>query len=50
MRDNRFITKLIGLLYIAFLVLFGANIPVLASQRTDGTVDTKPVSVAHRRI
>ena len=46
MRDNRFITKLIGLLYIAFLVLFGTNIPVLASQRTDGTVDTKPVSVA----
>ena len=46
MRDKRISTTLLGLLYVAFLVLFGASSPMVAQTRDDGTVVSMPMSVA----
>ena len=51
MKYNSFLAKLVGLLYVAFLVLFGASSPMVAEvveDKAEGTtvVVSKPVTVA----
>ena len=46
MKNNRVLTKLIGLLYIAALFLLGVSPPVVAETARDGTVVSKPVAEA----
>ena len=42
MKNNRVLTKLIGLLYVAALFLLGVSPPVVAEQAHDGTVVSRP--------
>ncbi len=46
MKNNRFLTKLIGLLYIAALFLLGVSPPWVARTAEDGTVVAQPMAEA----
>ena len=46
MKNNRFLSKLLALLYVAALFLLGVSPPVVAKTTEDGTVVSQPVAEA----